>query len=843
MDLQQVGLDGAAQASDGCGGGSETVERKSMGLELIYTSARKGLKPGSVGFCTVAMSRQMPPALAATLESLSGYRHLYTAGNGDYAENPVNFCHYLVPDRGRVARVLARIGAAPADYTGRTNKLAHFLVLDPAELALAGPAWLLGRPGLMQELWQGEPRWIDPPLVIPNGDSQAARCAAWERVNGDAGWAGELLRRFCEWPDAPVHVVCKPGTPTLELFAEALALLPPDVRWRIGFSTYFTGIPAAGVKCHWRGIIAGTAAAEGAIDPKSVIDLSRPLGRAPDGSYNVAAREGRIVDLPTVSSPATPRETPITLAGTPELSERKAGGTKPIEAGLLDLAPLDAKPRATRFFHPHKLDQPNTQPHTRRKNRWILPAVLGAVAFVIVMALGVWFVLPHLESMGQLGQAMLVTGGPGRSTKTGRKVQVPAKPPPHGPKALAPAAAHPGGTPVPTTAKAGAAKTVGTARPTAVATQAAKAEKVANVMPSAQAQFLANSRMPPSVLNEPIFEGTSSGLVPLGHPAKPMYVRVRGIESFLVRLPPALRRGTWALKLGDKQIAMRRPYVLESAKPTGRLYSVWWVPNPASGAGLASAFPRRLCTISVAKRGGPLEVQAEKVGGRNSPDQIVVDVRLISGRRERIQFLAPGKASSKYLNHSKVIPLSSETPEATEIASSLKSLSRICLVKESLYPQRVYPLGRAGKKRRSFSIGLAVGTVSGARRWVLKFNLAHGKIFNNFGEIDGALHIRLGHWTQKTAGEAQIVEQYAKDVGNREKNEPAKRQTKDVILSAEKNDLNRAEGVLASDGTRKAHVTRELERLNALKSITFRVDLYPGGPVLERFTFKRRGSK
>ena len=108
-----------------------------MGLELIYTSAKKGLKPGSVGFCTVAMSRQMSPTLAATLESLSGYRHLYTAGNGNYADNPVNFCHYLIPDRGRVARVIARIGAAPADYTGRTNKLAHFMVLDSAELPLA----------------------------------------------------------------------------------------------------------------------------------------------------------------------------------------------------------------------------------------------------------------------------------------------------------------------------------------------------------------------------------------------------------------------------------------------------------------------------------------------------------------------------------------------------------------------------------------------------------------------------------------------------------------------------------------------------------------------------------
>lgn len=89
-----------------------------MGLELIYTSARKGLKPGSIGFCTVAMSRQLSPSLAAALESLSGYRHLFMAGHASYAQNPVNFCHYLVPDRGRLVRVIARIGSAPPTIPG-----------------------------------------------------------------------------------------------------------------------------------------------------------------------------------------------------------------------------------------------------------------------------------------------------------------------------------------------------------------------------------------------------------------------------------------------------------------------------------------------------------------------------------------------------------------------------------------------------------------------------------------------------------------------------------------------------------------------------------------------------
>jgi hypothetical protein len=34
-----------------------------MALELVYTSATKGLRAGTSGFCTVAMTRGLPPAL------------------------------------------------------------------------------------------------------------------------------------------------------------------------------------------------------------------------------------------------------------------------------------------------------------------------------------------------------------------------------------------------------------------------------------------------------------------------------------------------------------------------------------------------------------------------------------------------------------------------------------------------------------------------------------------------------------------------------------------------------------------------------------------------------------
>ena len=45
--------------------------------ELFYTSAPRGLRPGSSGFCTVSMTSGMPPTLISRLESLSSYQPIF----------------------------------------------------------------------------------------------------------------------------------------------------------------------------------------------------------------------------------------------------------------------------------------------------------------------------------------------------------------------------------------------------------------------------------------------------------------------------------------------------------------------------------------------------------------------------------------------------------------------------------------------------------------------------------------------------------------------------------------------------------------------------------------------
>ncbi len=64
-----------------------------MSFELVYTSARRGLREGASGFCTVAATDGMPRALHEKLESLSGYSRTEAATG---AEPPVNHSHMTI---------------------------------------------------------------------------------------------------------------------------------------------------------------------------------------------------------------------------------------------------------------------------------------------------------------------------------------------------------------------------------------------------------------------------------------------------------------------------------------------------------------------------------------------------------------------------------------------------------------------------------------------------------------------------------------------------------------------------------------------------------------------------
>jgi hypothetical protein len=235
-----------------------------MSWELYYTSANRGLRPHSSGFCTVARTDGMPAAVIERLESLSSYQPIYPGGSALADQNPVAWSHWKIPVGSRQRSVLSRVAFVASDNTGRPGKFAHHVLLEPAEQSEDGPAAMMMHDGVMQGIWEGEPRLLQV-------RSLAKRAAAdTPSASGDPALSARLAESFQEDPTRPVYVIYEIGAEPLAVLNGAIASLPPALRWQVTFSTYFTELPA-GLTCAWRCVISGTPAAAAARSAKGLL--------------------------------------------------------------------------------------------------------------------------------------------------------------------------------------------------------------------------------------------------------------------------------------------------------------------------------------------------------------------------------------------------------------------------------------------------------------------------------------------------------------------------------------------------------------------------------------------
>jgi len=275
--------------------------------ELLYTSATRGLKPGSSGFCTVASTRGMSGPLASALESLSAYRHVFRPGDPQAHRNPVAWVHVRLSAGGRSYCVLSRVADYGQDYSGRNNKLAHHVALQANETPTSGPARMLEQPNFMETSWDGEPRILPVGRAVTHKHrATLGACRHWQDMTGDAGWAGVLAESFLDDPQRPVYIIFEPGMEILPLFGEAIELLPENRRWDVTFSTYFTSLPR-GVTCNWRCVLAGSKEANESrrFVQALRIDLTQPLERAEGGTLVEPARTGKQIRRPSPTSAST----------------------------------------------------------------------------------------------------------------------------------------------------------------------------------------------------------------------------------------------------------------------------------------------------------------------------------------------------------------------------------------------------------------------------------------------------------------------------------------------------------------------------------------------------------
>jgi hypothetical protein len=352
-----------------------------MPWQLIYTSAPRGLLSGQSGFCTVARSADLRPALVQRLEQISSYHYLRVAEAATANRNPTVSAFRLLDLRGAKYYVLTRIQPCGLDFTARTNHLAHHLVFQPDELStLPSPAALLRLWPDWRKSWQGEPRVLEE--IDPAGFASATKsflpAQTWDKLTGDAGRAAGLLESECV---RGCYLVCPPESEeaVLQMFCETLELLNPEGRfplrpWRYGFTTFLQAEDNPN-DFQWRACQESTPAFKQAVTRSAPMIPLRSV-RVPANDLVKRARDGPKPPPPPATGPAATPSTSSTPS-TP-LSIRRDSFSRSLSVP----APLmgASQPKNPRSLRPALLDI-NFSIHSTTLAR------LGIFATVVVVLL------------------------------------------------------------------------------------------------------------------------------------------------------------------------------------------------------------------------------------------------------------------------------------------------------------------------------------------------------------------------------------------------------------------------------------------------------------------------
>lgn len=194
-----------------------------MAQQLIYTSAPKLLDAGRSGFGTVARSRSLGALASGAIERVSQFANLR-----GYDRGRIIHAYRRITAGSQKLYVLTRIRDCGSDYTGRTNHIAHHLVVSPEEVARAEARGLTPADVMRQFPWRDS--WDGPPRSLePSDDADLGAFRPLGKASGRAAFAkitGEPLHaRLLAWDEAPrsgVVIVPEHADP-LELLTEACA--------------------------------------------------------------------------------------------------------------------------------------------------------------------------------------------------------------------------------------------------------------------------------------------------------------------------------------------------------------------------------------------------------------------------------------------------------------------------------------------------------------------------------------------------------------------------------------------------------------------------------------------
>ncbi len=203
-----------------------------MAYEVIYTSLQSGLVSSRSGFCTVARTASIPERLAALVEKLSVFEH--GKAKEKYSYNKLSYSNATY-------YVLTRAGDSGKDYTGRTNFIAHHLVLSEIEaLQYPNPAdIILGYKDKFLKEYNTKARFIKEEVDLSFIEfPERIPCKAWEKNFGDAGYASLLKTENLD-----IYASDNSSDILLNLFAESSSInIDKKSPWDYTFTTNYLDI-------------------------------------------------------------------------------------------------------------------------------------------------------------------------------------------------------------------------------------------------------------------------------------------------------------------------------------------------------------------------------------------------------------------------------------------------------------------------------------------------------------------------------------------------------------------------------------------------------------------------
>jgi hypothetical protein len=343
-----------------------------MAWQLIYSSAPRLLDAGLTGFGTVARHRAIPPLVVKAVERISQFARL-----PGYPADRIIFSHRVLTVGGARFHVLSRLRDAGSDYSGRTNHIAHHLVVAAQETAQLAPGAATPADILLQmawlDRWDKGPEWLDDERLVPlqrfvraNGSDRA-----WESVTGDAEsrWLlvnGKTARSAC--------LIHPTGTDPLPLITASQHAQQTADAWQSAFTTALQPTDEA-QEFRWIGLAADSPL-RGPMETsgRPLLDLNNPA----------ALPTPQLPAAPAAPSPAAPGH-PATSASVP--SHRY---TPPPPTARPASPPDTPSPPHSRTRNSLSTSSP------RRANRFLIPALIGVTATAAGIAAFLWFNRPQV---------------------------------------------------------------------------------------------------------------------------------------------------------------------------------------------------------------------------------------------------------------------------------------------------------------------------------------------------------------------------------------------------------------------------------------------------------------